>query len=91
MSATRQASEADIKKAFKGGDDDGDDTLSVSEASTALEKLSGKSIDTSTIESACSKVGVDTSREMDCMSHPQLCASADKWSGPLLKMCPFSS
>ena len=39
-----QASEDDIKKAFKGGDDDGDDTLSVSEAVTAVEKLSGTQV-----------------------------------------------
>ncbi|KAJ9157907.1 hypothetical protein NKR23_g10 [Pleurostoma richardsiae] len=58
------ASEDDIKNAFQGGDNDDDDGLSLSEASTALEKLSGKTIDESTIESACSSCGVDTSREM---------------------------
>ncbi|KAJ9149545.1 hypothetical protein NKR19_g5677 [Coniochaeta hoffmannii] len=59
------ASEDAIKRAFRSGDDDGDDTLSVSEASQALEKLSGTSVDEDTIKSACSKCGVDTSREMD--------------------------
>jgi len=59
------ASESDIENSFRSGDNDGDDTLSVSEASDALENLSGKSVDTSTIESACSSCGVDTSREMD--------------------------
>ena len=39
----------------------------MSEASQALEKLSGTSVDEDTIKSACSKCGVDTSREMDCM------------------------
>ncbi|KAB5576284.1 hypothetical protein GE09DRAFT_620155 [Coniochaeta sp. 2T2.1] len=62
---TIMASESDIKKAFQSGDDDGDDTLSVSEASTALEKLCGKSVDESTVEAACRKCGVDTKREMD--------------------------
>lgn len=61
-----KASENAIKKAFKSGDDDGDDTLSVSEASQALEKLSGRSVNEGTIKSACSKCGIDTSREMDC-------------------------
>ncbi|KAK0622072.1 hypothetical protein B0T17DRAFT_310062 [Bombardia bombarda] len=56
--------ESDIKTAFKGGDDDGDDTLSVSEAVSALEKLGG-SVGSSTVESACRSCGVDTSREMD--------------------------
>ncbi|KAK4209494.1 hypothetical protein QBC37DRAFT_430328 [Rhypophila decipiens] len=60
------ASEADIRKAFKGGDDDGDDTLSVSEAINAVEKLSGRSLDEEVIKSACDKSGVPTSREMDC-------------------------
>jgi hypothetical protein len=67
-----QASESDIEQSFRSGDNDGDDTLSVSEASDALEKLSGKSVDTSTIESACSSCGVDTSREMDCTYKEQL-------------------
>ncbi|KAK3935277.1 hypothetical protein QBC46DRAFT_397829 [Diplogelasinospora grovesii] len=58
-------SEDEIKKAFQGGDDDGDDTLSVSEAVNAVEKLTGRSLDTSTIESACKSCDVDTSKEMD--------------------------
>lgn len=62
---TRMASSGDIQKAFKSGDDDADNTLSVSEAGQALEKLSGKSVDASTIESAARSAGVDTSREMD--------------------------
>jgi hypothetical protein len=65
-----QASEYDIKQAFLGGDDDGDNTLSVYEASTALEKLSGKYISSSTVESACDKAGISTSREMDCELSP---------------------
>jgi Ca2+-binding EF-hand superfamily protein len=59
-----QASEADIERAFQSGDNDDDNTLSVSEASDALQELSGKSIDASTVEAACSSCGVDTSREM---------------------------
>ncbi|KAM7183666.1 hypothetical protein V8F20_012540 [Naviculisporaceae sp. PSN 640] len=59
------ASEDEIKKAFKGGDDDGDDTLSVSEAVNAVEKLSGRSLDEDVIKAACDSVGVPTSREMD--------------------------
>ncbi|KAK3380762.1 hypothetical protein B0T24DRAFT_616250, partial [Lasiosphaeria ovina] len=60
------ASEDDIKRAFLGGDDDGDDTLSVSEAVSAVEKLSGQSVSESSIESACQSCGIDTGREMDC-------------------------
>ncbi|KAK3389580.1 hypothetical protein B0H63DRAFT_463982 [Podospora didyma] len=60
------ASEDDIKKAFQGGDDDGDDGLSVSEAVAAIEKLSGRSVSESTIELACQSCSVSTSgREMD--------------------------
>jgi len=59
------ASEEDIKSAFHSGDDDADDGLSLSEASKALETLSGSSIDESTIEAACNSCGVSTSREMD--------------------------
>ncbi|KAK0723595.1 hypothetical protein B0T26DRAFT_264977 [Lasiosphaeria miniovina] len=55
----------DIKRAFLGGDDDGDDTLSVSEAVSAVEKLSGQSVSESSIESACQSCGIDTGREMD--------------------------
>lgn len=61
-----KASESDIKSAFTSGDNDDDNTLSVSEATSALYKLSGKSIDSSTVESACNSCGVDTSREMTC-------------------------
>ncbi len=65
---TSQASEDDIKSAFQRGDEDNDDGLSISEASEALEKLSGKSIDEATIEAACDSVGVSvtSSHEMDC-------------------------
>jgi len=59
------ASSSDIESAFYGGDDDGDNTLSVTEASTALQRLSGKHVDESTISSACGSCGVPTSREMD--------------------------
>ncbi|KAK3688923.1 hypothetical protein B0T22DRAFT_407663 [Podospora appendiculata] len=59
------ASEDEIKRAFQSGDDDGDDTLSVTEAVQAVEKLTGRSLDSSTIESACASCGVSTSREMD--------------------------
>ena len=61
------ASEASIKSAFRSGDDDADDGLSLSEASRALEKLTGGAhIDESTIEEACESVGVSIgSREMD--------------------------
>jgi len=49
-----------------GGDGDNDDGLSVSEASEALEKLTGKSVDESTIQKACDSCGVETGgREMD--------------------------
>ncbi|KAE8446496.1 hypothetical protein EG329_011959 [Mollisiaceae sp. DMI_Dod_QoI] len=63
----RGASEDDIKSAFQRGDEDNDDGLSISEASEALEKLSGKSIDEATIEAACDSVGVSvtSSHEMD--------------------------
>jgi hypothetical protein len=63
--APRQASSSAIESAFLGGDNDGDNTLSVSEAASALQRLSGKSVDESTISSACSSCGVPTSREMD--------------------------
>jgi hypothetical protein len=65
-----QASESDIKKAFQSGDDDADDTLSVSEAVQAIEKLTGKELAESKIESACSSCGVSTNREMDCKWSP---------------------
>jgi hypothetical protein len=58
-------SSSEISSAFRSGDDDADNTLSLSEASQAIEKLSGKSIDESTIEAACKACGVTTSREMD--------------------------
>ncbi|KAF4628547.1 hypothetical protein G7Y89_g9604 [Cudoniella acicularis] len=62
---TEDASEADIEKAFRCGDGDDDDGLSVSEASEALENLSGKSIDESDIQAACDSCGVTISdREM---------------------------
>jgi hypothetical protein len=56
------------RRPFSLVNDDGNNTLSVSEACTALEKLTGKSIGSDTVESTCSKCGVDTSREMDCKS-----------------------
>jgi hypothetical protein len=59
------SSSSAIESAFQGGDDDGDNTLSVSEAASALQRLSGKYIDEGTISSACSSCGVPTSREMD--------------------------
>jgi len=58
------ASESNIQSAFRDGDDDNDDGLSVKEATDALYKLSGKIVDSSYIEEACSSCGVDTSREM---------------------------
>jgi hypothetical protein len=66
------ASESEIKTAFHSGDTDADDTLSVSEASSALEKLSGKYVDESTIEAACNSLGVSTSKEMDGKSNRTL-------------------
>ncbi len=68
--AGQQASSSAIESAFYGGDDDGDNTLSVSEASSALGRLSGKSIDEGTISSACSSCGIPTSREMDRQRAP---------------------
>ncbi|CZR63600.1 uncharacterized protein PAC_13497 [Phialocephala subalpina] len=60
------ASEDQIKEAFVKGDGDNDDGLSLSEASEALEKLSGKLVDESTIKAAAESVGVDAnSHEMD--------------------------
>jgi len=60
-------SDSEIEKAYIAGDADADDGLSLSEAHDALYKLSGKSIDESTIEAACSSCGVDiASREMNC-------------------------
>jgi len=55
-----------MQSAFRGGDSDDDNTLSVSEATSALYKLSGKSIDSSTVEAACNSCSVDSSREMTC-------------------------
>ena len=55
-----------MKKAFNSGDNDSDNTLSVSEAVSAVESLSGKSLENSTVSLAASAAGVDTSREMDC-------------------------
>ena len=62
---SHQASSSDIESAFNSGDMDGDDTLSVSEASSAIQSLSGRSVDEGTISSACSSCGVPTYREMD--------------------------
>jgi len=61
-----KASESDMKRAFRDGDGDGDDTLSVREAVTAVEKLSGRSLEEDRIESACKSCGISTSREMEC-------------------------
>ena len=58
-------SDDEIKQAFRGGDDDGDDTLSVSEAVQAIEQLSGRALDSSTVESGCSDCSIPTHREMD--------------------------
>ncbi|KAF8858691.1 hypothetical protein BDZ45DRAFT_802279 [Acephala macrosclerotiorum] len=61
-----QVSEDQIKAAFLKGDGDNDDGLSLSEASEALERLSGKSVDESTIEAAADSLGVSTKgHEMD--------------------------
>ncbi|KAI9770048.1 MAG: hypothetical protein M1839_003276 [Geoglossum umbratile] len=60
------ASESAIKSAFLAGDGDDDDGLSIPEAKTALEKLSGKSVDYSTVENACSSCNVGKSKEMTC-------------------------
>ena len=64
--AKNQASESDIQRAFRGGDNDDDDGLSLSEAGNALRKLSGKTVDSSTIKAACNSCGVDLNREMSC-------------------------
>jgi len=65
-------SDADIERAFRSGDGDDDDGLSVSEASSALESLSGKSVGSSTIESACSACGISTSGEMSVSQFKEL-------------------
>ena len=61
-----QASEPDLQRAFRGGDNDDDDGLSLAEAGKALQSLSGKSVDAATIKAACGNCGVDLRREMNC-------------------------
>ena len=61
-----KASESDLQHAFRGGDNDNDDGLGLSEAGKALQKLSGKTVESSTIQAACASCGVDLSRKMNC-------------------------
>ena len=58
----------DLRTAFQSGDRDGDNTLSVREAVTAVQALSGRTLDAEQLQQACNECGVDTGREMECMS-----------------------
>ncbi|MCJ1483910.1 hypothetical protein MMC06_004078, partial [Schaereria dolodes] len=60
----KKASESDLQRAFRSGDNDADDGLSISEAANALRSLSGKTVDPATVEAAWTTCGVDMSREM---------------------------
>ncbi|KAK3484775.1 uncharacterized protein B0T23DRAFT_54439 [Neurospora hispaniola] len=59
------ASQDALRNAFQSGDRDGDNTLSVREAVTAVQALGGRTLDAKQLERACNDCGVDTGREMD--------------------------
>ncbi|KAL0466178.1 hypothetical protein QR685DRAFT_535897 [Neurospora intermedia] len=59
------ASQDDLRDAFKSGDRDGDNTLSVREAVSAVQALGGQTLGAEQLERACNDCGVDTGREMD--------------------------
>ncbi|KAK3502117.1 hypothetical protein B0T13DRAFT_161398 [Neurospora crassa] len=59
------ASQDDLRNAFHSGDRDGDNTLSVREAVSAVQVFGGRTLDAKQLERACNDCGVATGREMD--------------------------